>query len=116
MLYHTCKLSQFTETPMKQTMIAAEEAILTEALALLSLVLIFRRIPKCFDTAVLLFFLVLAVNRRSHIHADLFHWTKTIFGSLPRQQSQSPDVNHCVSIIFCLKGDWEPHKNEFLKS
>ena len=51
MSYHTYKLSQFTETPTKQTMIAVEEAVLTEALALLPLLIIFRRIPKCFDTS-----------------------------------------------------------------
>ena len=43
--YHTYKLSQFTETPTKQTMIAAEEAVLTKALALLPPLLIFIRIP-----------------------------------------------------------------------
>ena len=72
MSYHTYKLSQFTETPTKQTMIAAEEAVLTQTLALLPTLLIFGRTPKCFDTAVW-FFLVLALNRRSHIHADLFN-------------------------------------------
>ena len=56
MSYHTWKLSQFTETPTKQTMIAAEETVLIKALALLPPVLIFRRIPECFDTAVWLFF------------------------------------------------------------
>ena len=55
MSYHTCKLSQLKETSMKQTMIAAKEAVLTKALALLPPALIFRRIPKCFDTAVWLF-------------------------------------------------------------
>ena len=45
MSYQKYKLLQFTETPMKQTMIAAEEAILTEALALLPTLLIVRRIP-----------------------------------------------------------------------
>ena len=39
------KLSEFTETVTKQTMIAVEEAVLTEALALLPPLLIFRRIP-----------------------------------------------------------------------
>ena len=48
--HYTYKLSQLTETPTKQTMIAAEEAVLTKALALLSPLQIFRRIPKCFDT------------------------------------------------------------------
>ena len=72
MSYHIYKLSQFTETPTKQTMIAAEEAVLTQTLALLPPLLIFGRTPKCFDTAVW-FFLVLALNRRSHIHADLFN-------------------------------------------
>ena len=46
------KPSQFTETPTKQTMIAAEEAVLTQTLALLPTLLIFGRTPKCFDTAV----------------------------------------------------------------
>ena len=35
MSYHTYKLSQFTETATKQTMIATEEAVLTEDLELL---------------------------------------------------------------------------------
>ena len=52
MSYQTYKLSQFTETATKQTMIAAEEAVLTEALALLPPLLIFRRISLYFDTAV----------------------------------------------------------------
>ena len=46
------KLSQLPETPTKEIMIAAEEAVLTEALALLSSLQIFRRIPKCFNTPV----------------------------------------------------------------
>ena len=46
------KPSQFTETPTKQTMIAAEEDLLTLTLALLPPALISRGIPKCFDTAV----------------------------------------------------------------
>ena len=45
------KPSQFTDTPIKQTMIAAEEAVLTEILALLPPLLILERTPKCFDTA-----------------------------------------------------------------
>ena len=45
------KASQFTETSTKETMIAAEEAVLTQTLELLSLLLIFGRGPKCFDTA-----------------------------------------------------------------
>ena len=65
------KPSQFTETPTKQTMIAAEETVLTQTLALLPTLLIFRR-TKSFDTAVW-FFLALALNRRSHIHADLLN-------------------------------------------
>ena len=40
------------KTPTKQTMIAAEKAILTQALALLPPLLMFGRTPKCFDTAV----------------------------------------------------------------
>ena len=48
--HYTYNLSQLTETPTKQTMIVAEEAVLTEALALLSPLQIFRRIPKSFDT------------------------------------------------------------------
>ena len=46
------KPSQFTETPTKETMIAAEEAVLTQILALLPPVLRFGRTPKFFDTAV----------------------------------------------------------------
>ena len=63
---------QFKETPTMETMTAAEETVLTQTLALLPPLLIFGRTPKCFDTAVW-FFLVLALNRRSHIHADLFN-------------------------------------------
>ena len=65
------KPSQFTETRTNQTMIAVEEAVLTQTLALLSPLVIFRRTPKCFDTAVSIF-LVLALNRRSNIHSDPF--------------------------------------------
>ena len=46
------KPSQFTETPTKQTMIAAEEAVLTQTLALLPPPLKLGRTPECFDTAV----------------------------------------------------------------
>ena len=53
-------------------MIAGEEAVLTQTLALLPPLLIFERSPKCFDTAVY-FLLVLAQNRTSQIHADLFN-------------------------------------------
>ena len=56
MSHYTYKLSQFIETPTKQTMITAEDAVLTKALTLLPPVLIYRRIPKCFDTAVWHFF------------------------------------------------------------
>ena len=53
MLYQIYKLSQSTETPTKQTMIAAEEAVSPgEALVFLSPLLMFRGIPYCFDTAV----------------------------------------------------------------
>ena len=117
------KPSQFTETPTKHKMIAAEEAVLTQTLALLRTLLIFGRTPKCFDTAVW-FFLVLALNRRSHIHAELFnsYFLSAIlldqyqFRSLSRGQPQSPDVDHCVFIIFWLKGHKKHHKNEFLKT
>ena len=51
------------------------------------------KIPKCFDTAIL-----------------------ANFGSLSRGQPHSPNVNHCVFIIFCFRSDWEPHNNEFLKA
>ena len=70
-------------------------------------------------------FWVLTLNKRSHIHIDLFNSsffyllfckTKTNFGSLSRGQPQLPDVNHYVFIIFWLKNHWEPHKNEFLKT
>ena len=50
------KKSQFTKVPIKQTIIAAEEDLLTQTLALLPPLLIFRRTPKCFDTAVSFFF------------------------------------------------------------
>ena len=46
------KPSQFTETPTKQAMIAAEEAVLTQTAALLPPLVIFGRTPECFDTAV----------------------------------------------------------------
>ena len=46
----------------------------------------------------------------------LFDWLKTNFGSLSREQPQLPNVNHCVSIIFWLKGHWEPDNNELLKT
>ena len=46
------KPSQFTETPTMQTVTAAEEAVLTKALASLSPLVIFGKTPKCFDTAV----------------------------------------------------------------
>ena len=46
----------------------------------------------------------------------LFGCLKTNFGSLSRGQPHSPDVNHCVFIIFLFKGLWEPHNNKFLKT
>ena len=70
------------------------------------------------------FLLVLTLNRRSHIHADLFNsyflsaigCPMTNFRSLSRGQPQSPNVKHYVFIIFCFRGHWEPHNNEFLKT
>ena len=50
--YTHYKLSQFTETLTKQTMIAAEEDLLAQILALLPPFLILRRTPKGFDTTV----------------------------------------------------------------
>ena len=49
---YTYKLSQLTETSTRQTMIAAEEAVLTETLTLLSPRETFRRVPNCFDISV----------------------------------------------------------------
>ena len=46
------KPSQLTNTPIKQTLIAAEEAVLTQTLTLLPPLLIFGRTPKCFDKVV----------------------------------------------------------------
>ena len=87
MSYHTYKLSQSTKTWTKQTMIAAEEAVLTEALALLPPVLIFRRIPKCFDTAVWHFLSSSPEQKITYLLTNsiaplylLFRWTKTNFG------------------------------------
>ena len=79
------------------------------------------KIPKSFDTAVWILFWVLALNRRSHTHADystvifylLFGHPTTNFGSLSRGEPHSPSVNHCVSIILCLRGHWQPHSNVF---
>ena len=48
-------------------MSVAEEAVLTQTLALLQPFLIFGRIPQCFDTAVC----ALALNPKLHIDADI---------------------------------------------
>ena len=53
-------------------MIAVEEAVLTQTLALLTPLLIFGGNPECFDTGVI-FFLFLALKKRSYMHADLFN-------------------------------------------
>ena len=115
-----CKLLQFIETPTKQT----EEALLTQTLALLPPLLIFGRTPKCFDTAVWLFFEfqpwtenhIYMLTYSTVIFYLLFGCPKTNFGSLSRRQPQSPDVNDCIFIIFWLKGHWEPRNNEFVKT
>ena len=60
------------------------------------------------------FFWVLALNRRSDIHADLFniYFLSAIwpphdqFWALSRGQSYSP----------CFRGHWQPHNNKFLKT
>ena len=62
------------------------------------------------------------VNRRLHIHADLFNsylvfgHPMTNFWSLSRGQPHLPNVNHGVSIVFCFRGHRQPHNNEFLKT
>ena len=68
-------------------MTAAEEALLTKALALLSPPLIFRKIPKCFNTSVW-HFLNSSLNRRSHIYADLLN-------SICYFARQRPILGHC---------------------
>ena len=60
-------------------MIAVKEAVLTQTLALLTPLLIFGEIPKCFDTGVI-FFLFLALKKRSYIHADLFKRAASLTG------------------------------------
>ena len=65
-------------------MIAAEEAVLTQTLALLPSPQIFGRISRCSGTAAELF-KVLVLNRGSQL----------TFG-----QPHSLDVNHCIFISF----------------
>ena len=81
----------------------------------------FSRIPEYFD----FFFWLLDLNRRLHTHDDLFNTyllsamfgcPKTNFWSLSRGQPHSPDINHCVFIIFWLKIHWKPHNNDSLKN
>ena len=46
----------------------------------------------------------------------LFGRPMTNFGSLSRRQPHSPNVNYCIFIIFCFRGHWQPHNNQFLKT
>ena len=93
-----------------QTMIAAEEAILTQTLVLLSPLLIFGRTPKFYDTAVWFFSIlpctedhIYMLTYSTVIFCLLFGCPKTNFGSLWRGQPQSPNFNYYVSMIFDSK-------------
>ena len=69
-------------------------------------------------------FWFLVMNRRSHVHADLFNsyfiseiWSPMAnFWVFPKGQLHSPNVNHSIFIIFCCKGHWESHSKEFIKT
>ena len=99
------KPSQFTETPTKQAMTAAEEAVLTKILALLPNLPIFGRNSKCFHAAVS-FFLVLALNRKLHLHPDLFNSYFFICClTVPRlilDHCQEDNLNHLMLITVFL--------------
>ena len=43
----------------------------------------------------------------------VFGHPMTNFGSLSRREAHSLNVNHCVSIILCLRGHWQPHSKVF---
>ena len=70
-------------------------------------------------------FWVLALNRRSHIHADLFNsyfficYLAAPWPILSHYQEDS--LNHpmlitAFFIIFCLRGHWQPYNNKLLKT
>ena len=69
-------------------MIISEEIVLTQTLTLLRPPIIFGKIPKCFDTAVLIFlsFCVLVLNPISHMYIML-----------------------CYSIVIILSTIWVTH-------
>ena len=84
-------------------MSAAEEAVLTQTLALLPPFLIFGRIPQCFDTAVC----ALALNPKSHIDADILdsYFFDLLFRcpSISLGHYQEVSLTHaslCIFIIF----------------
>ena len=66
------KPSQFIETPTKQTMIAAEEDLLTKPWHYYHLFLYLEELLNVLIQQFYLF-LVPALNRKSHIHTDLFN-------------------------------------------
>ena len=103
------KPSQFRETPNKQTMIAAIEAVLTW-----NYCHIFQYLEELLNVLIqqFQFCWVLALSRRSHIHADLFNsylfylrfgCPTANFGWLLRRQPHSPHFSHSIFIFFDSK-------------